>query len=63
MHLEILLFPIIPTCSCLPVILSPADKLLQRLILCLQRRNVSEDLVLLNLFLTICLPPPPPRRQ
>lgn len=46
-------------CSCLPVILSPADELVERLILCLQSRNVSEDPILLNLFLAICFFCPP----
>lgn len=47
--MEILLFPITLVCSCLPVFLSPADKLVGRLILGLQRRNVSQGLILLNL--------------
>lgn len=35
---------------CLPAFLSPGDRLVERLILRLQRRNVSEGLVLLRLF-------------
>lgn len=49
-HFKIIHLEITPVCFSLPAFLSPGDRLVERLILRLQRRNVSEGLVLLNLF-------------